>query len=104
MPLAPVTISLTTSYSCLNASNPASGAVSLFALVPRGEFIWVTVSTSSTPPSNDNGAIRIGSDLDGFGWKGEAISTFFAGSTATYVHARLESGSTYSGKVVIACA
>ena len=103
MPLAfnKVTLNAIT-YVCLNPSNAASGQVSLYLELPLGEFAWVTVTSSTTPPTDDTKSVLIGTQLGGFAHRG-TVGDFFAGETGTYFHAKAASAG-YTGKAGIALA
>jgi len=98
MALVPTTRVLTTTYQCMNPSNPATGLFSLY--VNSGVARWKTGSTT-TLPTDDSGSINLPPANLGGGIKNETIASVFPGCTDTYIFMRMEQ---YTGEGVIACA
>lgn len=93
------TVAITSTYTQLNSA-AASGSLSVY---PIDCSIWLTVSASTTVPTNDLGAIKLSQGSTGAAIINQTLTALFPGATSpAYLFARVDGIS--GGSVAVSCA
>lgn len=92
-----------TDFVCLNPNNSATGNVSVFSWDAP---VLLKITTSSDKPTTEKAAIPLGIAGNGHGVYNTTLAALLAGTTGTYIHAKLQAplpgGQT--GRVTVAVA